>query len=170
MMLREAAPWHWAMASVVVALAVATAALRRREQAGIALGLGTISMGLLVSFAANELLAIYWTVMGLGILVGQLAVAARSPGARLRSAPRGSGRRAWALIAVIAVWLGLLALVVVRYLPGETYLIDSEAMSARDLAHEMVFLAHGEFAPALLGVGLTLLAAVAGGHLYRGES
>jgi hypothetical protein len=172
-MLGEASFWHWAIAVSVVVLAAAVVLVRRREVAGVFFGLSTMAMGLAALSDSAGLIPIYWLVLGLGILLCKLDRAPIATSSRSCGAP-SLRRRIGSWAVALLVWLGLLFMMVMRYLPAETYLslpapvvatVRSPGLDQRAL--ETGSAMYGDYAPALCGVALALLAAVLGARLFR---
>ncbi|MBN1400962.1 MAG: hypothetical protein JXA74_08995 [Anaerolineae bacterium] len=147
-------------------------ASRRRTQAGIALALCTLSLaGVLLTLSA-EFLALIWALMGTGMLLMYLAADVRGGDELTTSSRHAWWGRLWPLLGALLLWAGLLGGLVVEHIPGETFaplLRPGEAIPEPVSAELLSTAIHGRYAPALIGLSLTLLAASMAGLAARRE-
>jgi NADH:ubiquinone oxidoreductase subunit 6 (subunit J) len=154
---------HIALSAIVLALAVVSVASRRRIQAGAALALCTLGLAGVMLTLSAELLALIWALMGTGMLLVYLATDTQDDDEGAIASPGPGLWRLWPLLGGLILWLGLLAGLVDDHLPAEMFTF---LRGPRDVTHGQVsaeLLArsiYGRYAPALVGVSLTLLAAL----------
>jgi NADH:ubiquinone oxidoreductase subunit 6 (subunit J) len=165
-------PAHIALSAIVVALAVVSVASRHRAQAGMASALCTLSLAGVLLTLSTELLVLTWALMGTGMLLMYLAADGRGGGELISPSRNAWLWRLWPLLGALFLWTGLLGGLVVGHIPGETFaplLRPGEAIPEPVSAQLLSTAIHGRYAPALIGLSLTLLAASMAGLAARRE-